>query len=131
MQERPIFGESFLDDVRFEVDVIDRGGVVDLPLIKHGLYFSSLLSYLDKFPASQIQVLSSEEFRRDTRNSLHSIEAHFGIDRHAWQSEQIRPHFEGGYSEPIPADARRLLEEYYRPHNQQLFALLDREFDWS
>ncbi|SDU28595.1 Sulfotransferase domain-containing protein [Pseudomonas pohangensis] len=131
MQIRPVFGESFLDDVRFEIDVMDRGGVVDLPLIKHGLYFSCLLSYLQKFPFSQVQVISSEEFRRDTRNSLHAIEAHFGISRHAWQSEQIRPHFEGGYSEPIPADAKQLLADYYRPFNQQLFSLLGREFDWS
>jgi len=131
MHKRPAFGESFLDDVRFEIGVLERGGVVELPLIQHGLYFDNLSWFYQKFPASQIKVMFSEEFKRDTRGSLHAVESHFGLERHVWTDEQIKPYFEGGYAEHMPDDARQLLTEYYRPHNRELFELLGREIDWS
>lgn len=131
MRRRPKFGESFLDDVRFEIEVLEQGGVVELPLIQHGLYCDNLGWFYQKFPASQIKVMFSDELKRDTRGSLHGVEEHFGLSHHAWSDEQIKPFFEGGYAEKMPEDARALLADYYRPHNRRLFDLLGREMDWG
>lgn len=131
MQRRPSFGDSFLDDVRFEIGVLEQGGVVELPLIQHGMYFDNLSWFYQYFPVEQIKVMFSEEFKRDTRGSLHAVESHFGLAHHAWSDEQLKPYFEGGYTERMPDDARQLLIDYYRPHNRKLFDLVGREMDWG
>jgi len=125
------FGQSFLDDAREELEWMERGQLVEMPFIHQGFYVRHLEWFLRYFPREQLLVMSSEELKADTRGHLQALEQHFGLSPHAWREEQIRPHFEGGYSEPLPDGARRLLAEYYRPHNRELFELLGREIDWS
>lgn len=125
------FGRSFLDDAREELKWMEQGQVVEMPFIHQGFYARHLECFLRYFPREQLLVMSSEELKADTRGHLQELEQHFGLSHHAWRDEQIHPHFEGGYSEPLPDAARRLLADYYRPHNHELFELLGREIDWS
>lgn len=130
-KRRPGFGASFVADVQEEIEALAQGELIEMSVIYQGFYARHLAQFQRYFPASQILVLGSEALKADTRGHLQQLESHFGLAHHAWRDEQIQPHFEGGYSERMPDEARRLLADYYHPHNQALFALLGREFDWN
>lgn len=124
------FGNSFADDIREELEAMERGERIEMPFILQGRYARQIKTFYQSFPVEQLLVLSSEELKADTRANLYQLEEHFGLAHYPWRDEQIQPHFEGGYRERISDEARRLLADYYRPYNQELFALLGREFDW-
>lgn len=125
------FGQSFLDDIGEELEWMARGQLVEMPIIHQGFYARQLKWFLRYFPREQLLVMSSEELRADTGGHLPVLERHLGLSPHDWRDEQICPHFEGDYSEPLPDAARDLLADYYRPHNRELFELLGRKIDWS
>lgn len=125
------FGASFLADVQEEIEVLEQGELIEMSVIYQGFYARHLTQFFQYFPASQMLVLGSEAMKAETRHHLQQLEEYLGLAPYDWRDEQIKPHFEGGYSEPMPDEAGRLLADYYKPHNQALFALLDREFHWS
>lgn len=128
---RPAFGDSFLDDLRFEIAEDAAGRVAEMSVLGYGLYAAQLSHFYRYFPREQLLVLASDDIRRDTVGALRQVERHFGLEPCDWSQADIAPHFEGGYHEPMPDAARELLREYYAPHNRQLFALLGTTFDWT
>lgn len=128
---RPAYGESFHDDVRFELQLLAQGRAVEMPLLPEGCYATHLEAYYRHFPRENLLLLDSDDLRKDTAGTLRLIEDHAGLAHHDWRRADTDPHFEGGYREKISPEALRLLSDYYALHNRRLFSLLGREFDWS
>lgn len=128
---RPVFGESFLDDLQFEIEQAGKGLVAEMSVLHYGHYAAQLAAFYRCFPADSLLVLESDEIRNDTVGALSRIERHFGLAPHDWSRADIAPHFEGGYREGMSDAERDLLRSYYAPHNRELFALLGREFAWT
>ncbi|MEX0666599.1 MAG: sulfotransferase domain-containing protein [Acidimicrobiia bacterium] len=128
---REQYGRSFTDDVIEELEVEEQGQRIEWSVIGHGRYADQLAVYFEQFAADQMMIIDSAKMRTDPRSELRLVEEFLHLDHHDWHADDLAPRFVGGYSEPLPLDARRVLADHYRPFNDRLQAMLDREFDWA
>jgi hypothetical protein len=125
------FGESFEQDIRDEIEAIERGRTIAMPILAQGMYYPLISFFFNSFPRDQIVVIASEDLRRDTLAQLRRIEAFVGLQSYHRSEAELAPRFEGAYQEDISVSAYRILESYYRQPNRALFSLLGREFAWD
>lgn len=116
--------------IRAEIDQIGAvGSPQDPGYVRRGLYHEQLVRYFQWFDRSQILVLENVDLRRNTATVINHVADFLGLPEHRregeWQQVLV-----GGYDPAIPEPTHRLLREFYAPHNQKLYHLLGRDFDW-
>jgi len=126
----PSFGECFEDDVVAELEVMEQGETIEMPILTHGLYCQQLETYLDFFSLDQILIIGSERFRNKTRFLVEEVEDFVGLPRHSWDEGDLEVYV-GRYTHRVPLRAQEILTGFYAPHNQRLFSMLDRSFEWQ
>lgn len=126
----PDYGHDFAADLRAELEVVGRGGRIEMPVVRHGHYHEQLATYLRWFPRSALHVERSDALRTDAIAALERAERFLGLSPHDWTGEPLRTEFEGGYHEAVPDDARRLLEEEYRGGADALRAVMGDDVSW-
>jgi hypothetical protein len=93
-----------------------------------GMYVEHLEHWFKEFPKENILVLCSEDFFSNPTPVFNSICTFLGIET------DMDIHFgkmnEGSF-EKINPKAHQYLTEFYRPHNEALYKLLGKRFDWS
>lgn len=124
------FGNDFERDILHEMALLDRGQMVEMPILPLGEYCKLLKPFLDLFSRDQILVFSTEQMQRDTAGHLRRVESFVGLTPYHWSKKQLAPRFVGGYSDPIPTGAAEAIESFYRLRNRDLFELLGTEFPW-
>jgi len=93
-----------------------------------GRYAEQLERWLACFPREQLLILTSGDLFAAPAESYREIMAHLGLP--AWQpAANHRTNFIP-YPRMSPETRQRLVE-YFAPHNQRLYELLGREFDWD
>lgn len=127
---RQHYGRSFYDDVKIEMDMLGSNQQPEMTLLEHGYYAQQLEDFLRLFSKEQLLIISSEEMKKDTPASLATLESFWGIAHHHWERSKTQPHFEGGYQEQPTPQEIELLRDFYAPHNEKLFTLLGKRFDW-
>ena len=125
------FGKSFKQDIEDELQAMENGGVIEMPILRLGLYHEFLSHYLRLFDRGRILILRSEEMSVDTAAELKKAEAFLGLKHHEWSREDTGPESVGGYEDPIPEGSEHLLRSFYRRHNEALFELLGLRFPWA
>ena len=98
-----------------------------------GRYFEQLKRYAELFDEKDLLVLEFGEINKpETYDRITDL---VGLDRHAFDVGRVYHKAESKPSAPKNADpcadARAYLTSYFRPHNEQLFEWLGREFDWQ
>jgi hypothetical protein len=96
--------------------------------LKRGLYAEQLERWLRYFPREQVHVLSMEDLEAGAEAAMDDLHRFLGLP--PFRAERLDPRFVTEY-EPMPADTRSRLLEYFRPHNERLANLLGRDFGWS
>ncbi len=125
------FGQNFEKDISDEIEAIQRGQIIEMPILRLGIYHQYLKYYFDHFPQNQILVTSSEDMKKDTEGQLQQIETFVGLEPHSWTQDELMPSFEGKYHDSMSQSARILLKTFYQEHNAALFNLLQKEFAWD
>lgn len=115
--------ERMLADPRYSSD-----RVATWSYLMRSRYAEQLERWLAQFPRHQIHVLSLEEMEADPRRVVSEVHEFLGLPERPL--EQLPVLFTSEY-EPLPAETRALLEEYFRPHNARLYELLGRDFGWD
>jgi Sulfotransferase domain len=96
---------------------------------RRGLYLSQLRGWTQHYPRSQLLVLQSEWLYRDPVAASAAVYEFLGLEPH--RLDHYKPFLQGNYERDMPADLRRRLEEYFEPHNRELYQWLGVEFDWK
>lgn len=122
-QQRKRFGADFLDDIREEIDALQHGKVLEMPIVQLSLYASCLRHYTSLFPESQILAIRSEHLRGDPGAELARICDFMRVAPFPKETE-FTPCFEGSYSDPCPAAARDLLESFFANDQIELAGML-------
>ena len=125
------FGQSFRKDIAEEIEAIECGRIIEMPILLLGMYHRHIKYYCDRFSQDQILVVSSEDLKQDTKGQLRRIEAFVGLEPHSWTQEELRPCFVGTYEDSISRNDYMLLKSFYREQNLALFDLLQKEFTWD
>ena len=93
-----------------------------------GVYLPQLQNWLSVFPGDQLLVLRSEDLYADVQGTFDTIASFLGVPPVALPTTRT---FGAGKRDPMPEQARRVLEDFYREHNGRLADYLDRELGWS
>lgn len=92
------------------------------------MYVRQIERWLAHYPRERLLVLQSERLFADSRDTYERLTAFLGLE--PWAPDQVEVRNVGGYRDELDPGLRRELEEFFRPHNERLFALLDLRFDW-
>jgi hypothetical protein len=93
-----------------------------------GRYSEHLERWLGIFPKEQILVCKSEDIFAGDRGILLKLYSFLGVTSSAIPLPRINV---SANDRPLDPAMRRLLADYFVPHNQRLHALLGSDFDWS
>jgi hypothetical protein len=93
-----------------------------------GIYRPQVEQWLAAFPAEQVLIVQSEEFSRDEQGTMDRVSDFLGVAR--YQRPVYRRHNE---SPPVTVDPGILrdLGDFYRPHNQDLYSMLGKDYGWD
>jgi hypothetical protein len=104
---------------------------IEAPVLMHGLYAKQINRFLKLFSEDQLLLVEAVDLQKNPQRTLKKIEGFLGIDAWSWDHADLKPVFEGTYFSEMSPEARALLTEYYRPHNEQLFETIGRRFNWK
>ena len=92
--------------------------------IARGFYAEQLKTWLELFHKDQILIITTEELGSDSQRTFDFL----GLPKH--KVKDLEKKNEASYS-PMMEKTRKILVDYFKPHNQQLYDLLGIKFDWD
>lgn len=96
--------------------------------LKRGIYVEQLKEWFSFFSKEQILILSSEEFYANPAVSYSQVLEFLKLPQ--WELGEYK-RFNGLDYQGMTAATRKQLIDYFKPHNQRLYELLDMSFDWD
>lgn len=98
------------------------------PLLRKSMYAQQLSSWLKLFSKDQILVISTEDFAVKTQETYDEIFNFLGLPHYDVKNNtKIN---KGSYV-PMKPETRKLLIDYFEPHNKQFFEQNGKTFDWN
>lgn len=96
-------------------------------LIKRGLYAHQMKNWLQFFPMESFLIIDFMDLGKDFAKTMSEIETFIG-------AEQFGVDIAGkrftNYP-PMRSDTRKELDDFFTPHNEELFELIQRRFQWE
>ena len=93
-----------------------------------GIYANQLKRWFEYFPREQFLILKSEDLKSNPSEIYNQTIEFLGLSKHelnSFESYRMRKY------PPISDKTREKLTRYFQPYNEQLYQLLDRNFDWK
>lgn len=100
----------------------------DYSYLSRGLYVNQLTIWMNYFPKSQFLILRTEDLDDNPNVFMNQIFKFLEIP--AYEIRNLQKVNVGEYKSMNPA-TRKMLIDYFKPYNDQLNRLLDRNFDWD
>jgi hypothetical protein len=98
--------------------------------VRRGIYWEQLERYYRHFSREQILIIENRELRNNKTQVLDSILDFLRLPTGDWENHQLDDSNKGIYDEPIPDEIKRKLKAFYKPHNEKLYRLIDKEYNW-
>ena len=89
-------------------------------------YAELLTKWMKFFPKENLLILKTEEFNENPSQIFHQVLNFLDLPIQDVKYNKINV---GKYSQ-IDPEIKDKLYEYFKPHNQKLYKLLNRNFDW-
>ena len=93
----------------------------------HGIYADALARWRGLFDPRRMLVLDSADLRSRGQQTLDSVFEFLGLEPCDVGDENLN---EMAYP-PMAPSTRRRLADFFRPHNERLYEMLGRRFDWD
>lgn len=102
---------------------------VGLPFfLLRSIYVAQLEPWFQHFPPDQLLILNSAEYFAHPPTVLNQICEFLGVD--SWVLDYEKETSQKGDYLPLDAAVSARLRDFFAPHNERLFALIGRRFDW-
>jgi len=105
------------------------------------LYHDQLHRWLRLFPRQQLMIIQSEKFFGNEACTMKEAAEFLGLEPFEFQAaDQLQHSWDAGASnasqmsqEYVAMDdaTRKILTDFFEPHNQQLYRLIDEDFGWN
>ncbi|HLK60364.1 MAG TPA: sulfotransferase domain-containing protein [Chthonomonadaceae bacterium] len=101
-----------------------------MPLLQAGTYVKSVELWIEHFGRENVFILRAEDFFQDIPSTMCDIHQFLGIPP---VKPEIHPIVNQNPIKPPPfePETRVKLQEFYRPWNEKLYALLERDMEWE
>ena len=96
--------------------------------LKKSLYAQQLRHWLNIFPMESMLILSTEEFESKQQVIYNKIFEFLNISQ--FEVKNTEKMEKGSYPQ-MKSETRSLLLDYFRSHNNELFKLINKKFDWE
>lgn len=97
--------------------------------LSRGIYADQIKDWPQLFNQEQILVLKSEDFfNRPSKTFKQVLEF---LELPSWEPKQYKQLNSNSYQNMIDSQTREKLVDYYKPHNERLYQLLDMNFGWD
>lgn len=96
--------------------------------LNRGKYAEQLERWFKKFSRKQFHILSTDDLKKNSNHVLNEIFEFLGLDR---QKIDILTKKNTGNYKSMNIETRTELVEYFKPHNERLYKLLGRNFEWD
>ena len=93
-----------------------------------GIYIDQLKIWAGLFPKEQIFTLSTESLNSDPTASMESVFQYLNLPDYKIKKPQ---HQKQKKYTPMDSQTRKLLIEFFKPHNERLFKFIGKKFDWE
>ena len=129
---------SFEDAIQFELDSLKNSEIesdddvkkytIPRSYIAKGFYADQLKIWLKLFKSEQLFITSTEDFESNTENILNKIYDFLEIPQ--INLKNLEKHKVASYP-PMKDETRKFLVDLYKTHNEELFEMISKEFDWN
>ena len=95
--------------------------------LARGIYVDQLIPYFELFPKENILILKSEDFFKNSQQTLNQVFDFLGLPNFDVNEFQK---YNFGNNPPMNEDTRKFLVDYFKPHNERLYKFLKKSFGW-
>ncbi len=113
------------------IDEYNKGKIDNFSIIQKGLYVYPLVSYLKIFPRNNILIIESNDLKKNKKKYLENILKFIGAQAVNIENIELKEHNLRNYDQPMNDEIRKVLFEFYRPHNEKLFEVLGETYNWD
>ena len=99
-------------------------------MLNRGKYYFAIKRWMDVFPKNQFFIIKSEDFFENTKKVFGELHEFLDVPKFDFDSDIIYNERRRTIS-AMKSKTRDDLIEYFRPYNEKLYKLLDRDFDWD
>ncbi len=96
--------------------------------ISKGMYEKQMELWFNIFPRKQIHILSTEDMQKYPKDTLQKIFKFLELKEYNIKNPQKQK--QAKY-EKMNKETRKKLLEFYKPHNEKFFEVIQKRFDWS
>ena len=96
--------------------------------LHRGHYAEQLERWFKFFPKDQFLILTLDELQNFHKKTMNLVFDFLSLPE--YELENVTNLNVGSYSD-MEGSTRKFLVDYFKPHNERLYTLLDREFDWD
>lgn len=128
------YGRSYAEYIGLALDMFPAPPppttLPSMPVLGTGIYVNAVSRWLDAFGKDNVRIVSANDFFGDISKTVCDIHEFLGLP----PVEPVRHHIlnKNPLEFPKPDDESiARLREFYRPWNEKLFTLLDRDLGWN
>jgi|3_EtaG_2_1085321.scaffolds.fasta_scaffold00041_19 sulfotransferase family protein len=99
-------------------------------ILKRGIYHEQIENYLTLFKPQQFFYICSEDFKEKKNDILNELFHFLNLEKTLPKSKLEDKHIRV-YQSKISPQIREKLKEFYKPHNQKLYALINKNYNWE
>lgn len=96
--------------------------------LARGIYVNQLKPWMSIFPRERFFIIQTEEFQTQPKKILKNV-LQF-LDLPSWELHDYPIHNSRKYP-PMKDETRKVLREYFKPYNEELYKFLGVDFNWK
>ena len=124
--------EIMNDNPETKINNMDATNFLQFSYLRHGHYASNLKNWFEFFPKNQFKHFSTEDLDENYNEIMNSLFSFFNLKEINLKKEERKNIGIGkGLYSPMKESTRDMLIDYFKPHNEKLYSLINKKFDWD
>jgi len=131
---------TFDDAIRSELKILEEKNYVTTDYdgnftdrlyqyVVRGIYFDHLKIWMDVYPVKQFLILKTEELEKNPSEILNGVFKFLSL--HNYDKINFEEKHNVSKYEPMNEQSRKILKQFFKPHNERLYKFLKRDFEWD
>lgn len=99
-------------------------------IIQRGVYVDQIKPYIDLFGLNNVLIFDSDYFKKNKLEVTNKILKSVGLNNLILEDSHLKPIHSRKYDSFISDTTQKRLNNFYEPHNERLFNLINQKFEW-
>ena len=112
----------------YKINNDDFSNHVIFSYLRHGIYVDFIKAWMEFFTKEQFLILPTYDLNNNRAKFLKQVFDYLNVQN--FEIKDVERQNVGEYKK-LDKSMRKFLVDYYRPHNERLFKLLEKNFDWD